>query len=99
MFNADDFVKIILAVSCSLALVGIAFAIVRLLNKVTATIEDARKPIQNIGEVSDLALDDYKHVRGFVSNSLGVFSFIKNLTSGYSKKPSKVEEEDPEDVE
>ncbi len=98
MFNVDDFVKIVLTVSCAIALVGIAIAIMRLLNKVTVTIEDARKPIQNIGEVSDMALNDYKEVRGFVSDSLGVFSFIRGLTGG-GKKNQKAEIEEEEDLQ
>jgi hypothetical protein len=93
MFNVDDFVKVVLALSCSFALVGIAYAIIKTLNKVTDTIEDARKPIQNIGEVSEMAVDDYKGVRSLVTNVFGFTSVIKNLTSKFNSGSSKEEEE------
>ncbi len=93
MFNVDDFVKIILALSCSFALVGIAYAFIKVLNKVTSTIEDARKPIQNIGEVSDLAVKDYKGVRSLVTNIFGFTSFFKSFSSKLKSTPSEEEEE------
>jgi hypothetical protein len=89
MFNVDDFVKVVLALSCSFALVGIAYAIIKTLNKVTETIEDARKPIQNIGEVSEMAVDDYKGVRSMVTNIFGFTSFFKNLSSKFNQSQSE----------
>lgn len=92
MFSVDDFVKIVLALSCAFALIGISYALVRVLNKLTSTIEDVRRPIQNIGEVTDMAVTDYKGVRGMVSNIFGLtpmFKSFKKFSSLLSSRTSK----------
>lgn len=92
--DVDNIVKVLLAGSCAFALVGISYALIKFINKLTSTVEDARKPIQNVSEVTDMALGDYKSVRGVVSNAFGAASFFRKVSSFL---PSKEEEENPEE--
>ncbi|MEP7103894.1 MAG: hypothetical protein ABI721_04265 [Candidatus Dojkabacteria bacterium] len=53
----------------------------RLINKVTAMLEDVRKPVQNVSELTDLTLSDYKAVRSTVKSALTFKDSAQNLFS------------------
>ncbi|MBL8015452.1 MAG: hypothetical protein JNK26_04685 [Candidatus Doudnabacteria bacterium] len=94
--NVDDFVKILLAVSVAFAIVGIAFQIMRLIGKTADSVQDFRKTIQNVSSASDLMLEDYKKVRGLLTDVLDIIStFRQNILTpakallGFVKIPKK----------
>jgi len=98
--NIDDFVKILLALSISFAIVAVAFQFARLLGKFSKIVEDARKPLKNVTEVTDLALEDYKNVRkavysvkNVVSSGKEMFNFVKKLKKGRKQSQSTDEDE------
>lgn len=84
--SVDDIVKLLLAGSFSFAVIGISYALMRLIQKGTEVVEDVRKPIQNVGELSDLALEDYKNIRGII----GTITKIANRVNGYLEDPMKL---------
>jgi len=81
--SVDDIVKLLLAGSFTFAIVGISYALIKFILSCTSAVEDARKPIQNIGELSDLALEDYRSIRGIVR----IASRIVEEVSGYFENP------------
>jgi hypothetical protein len=74
MLTVDDFVKLILVISVSFAIVIVAWQVARLLGAVTANLQDMRKILQNAGQLSDTMLQDYNRLREFVGSIKGVFS-------------------------
>lgn len=81
MINLDDFLKLVLVLSISFAIVGISYQIMRLFSKFTTILEDLRNPIKNINELSDSLLQDYKDVRGYLKSFGGVVSNLNKLMS------------------
>ena len=72
----DDIVKLLLAGSFSFAIIGISYAVIRFVLKVTDIAQDLRRPVQNVGELSDLALEDYKSIRGIIATIAGLVSKV-----------------------
>lgn len=81
MINIDDLLKIVLVFSVAFAIAGIAFQLMRLISKISSTIEELRQPIKNINELSDLSLEDYKNIRSY---AYSVGSILENLSSLFS---------------
>ena len=77
--NVDDIVKLLLAISVAFAIIGISYALIRFILKLTDTVEDVRKPIQNIGQLSDLALEDYKSIRGVIATVAKISKGLNTL--------------------
>jgi hypothetical protein len=72
MISVDDIVKLLLAVSVAFAIVIIAYQISKLISETRGLVHDTRKPVNNVGEASDLLLDDYKSVRR-ITNRAGQY--------------------------
>jgi len=84
--SVDDIVKLLLAGSFSFAIIGISYALIRFVQKATLIMEDVRLPIQNVGSLSDMALEDYQSIRGLIKT-------VANLASGlngYLEDPMKI---------
>lgn len=79
--SVDEAVKLILAISFAFAVIGIAYSLIKLILKVTDVVEDARKPVQNVGSLSDMLLEDYDRVRGVIDIIEDVGLAIKNIFS------------------
>ncbi len=79
--SVDEAVKLILAISFAFAIVGIAYSLIKLILKVSDVVEDTRKPVQNIGNLSDMLLEDYDRVRGVIDIVEDVGIALKNLFS------------------
>lgn len=84
MINLDDFLKLILVLSISFAIVGISYQIMRLFSKFTTILEDLRNPIKNINELSDSLLQDYKDARGYLKSFGGVVANINKIFNSLS---------------
>lgn len=85
--NVDDFVKITLALSVAFSLVGISFQIMRLIGKLADSLQDLRKAIQNISNMSDMVLEDYMEVRTILR---AVIDLVKNFRSQVIEPLSKL---------
>jgi len=79
----DDIVKLLLSGSFSFAIIGISYALIRFIFSCTAIVQEVKKPVSNIGLLSDLALEDYKNIRGIVKS----ISKIANGVSSYVENP------------
>lgn len=76
--SVDEITKLILVLSVSFAIVGIAFQFMRLIGKLTDSLQDLRKAIQNISKASDMILDDYTEIRVVLHKVLDI---ANNITS------------------
>lgn len=93
--SIDDFLKIVLILSISFAIAGIAYQIMRLLNKLTEVTDKLKKPIDNVTQVTGYALEDYTSVRGVV---YGIAHFVKGKFLGKFFKTSE-KDDSPKQVE
>lgn len=87
--TVDDFLKIVIVVGVTFSIVGISWQIMRLVSKLADTVQDTRRVVQNVGEVSDLAVEDYRSVRGIiksVGNIGATFDGVTKLMNRFSGK-------------
>ncbi|MEI7579598.1 MAG: hypothetical protein WCJ58_06245 [bacterium] len=78
--NIDDFVKIILAVSLSFAIVGIAFQVMRLISKVTDNMKELSFSIHNLNKFTERFIEDYDHISNNIKSfSTSISSIGKNI--------------------
>lgn len=61
----------------------------RVIGKLADTLQDTRKVVQNVSEVSDMALDDYKSVRGIVRNIGNIGASIDGIVNIMNKFPGR----------
>jgi hypothetical protein len=87
--NTDDFVKIILAVSVSFAIVGLAFVLMRFISKLSEVVDDIRRPVKNIAELSDLTLNDYKDARSFIKSVFDISTWVKEIAAMFQSDSKK----------
>lgn len=92
MVNTDDFVKIILAVAVAFAIVGLAFALMRFISKLTGILDEVKRPVKNIGDLSDLTLADYVQARTFVRSAFDMSNVIKHFSGIFQKRKPKERE-------
>lgn len=74
--NVDEIVKLILAISFAISLLGISFQLMRLISKFTDTLEDARGSVQSLSKLSSEVVDDYSMVK---TEIMSLISGIKNI--------------------
>lgn len=87
--NIDDFVKLMLTLSFSFAIIGISYALIRIVLKASDIVEELKKPVQNIGELSDLTLEDYKSIRGIIRTVANLADGINGFLEGPLKIVNK----------
>lgn len=96
MIEIDDFVKIILAVSITFAIVIISYSLARILFTIHTILKDIRTPIRNAGTVSDLMVEDYNTIRKFfygLKDIANFFNFLGRIKSRFGSVNSKKEDE------
>lgn len=76
--TVDEVVKLVLAFSVAFSLVFVAFHLGRLLGKLAETIGAARKSIDNVSKITDMATEDYESIREEVRSAVGVYQSVKN---------------------
>ncbi len=88
--TVDDFVKIILVLSVAIAIVGIALQLMRVLGGVADNLQDLRKAVQNVGKITDMAVEDYGKLRGLVTTLADLGDKLKNIAGPVSALLSKL---------
>jgi len=78
--NTDDFTKLLLAIAVSFAIVILAFGLFRILNNLAGSIQDFRRAIKNISNISDLVVEDYSRVR---EELYSVLKGVKDFKSSF----------------
>jgi hypothetical protein len=78
--TVDELLKIVVVVGVTFSIVGISWQIMRLISKLADTVQDTRRVVQNVGEVSDLAVEDYKSVRGIVKSVGNIGAAFEGIT-------------------
>lgn len=78
MMTVDEFVKLLLAVSASIAVVGISIQIMRLLGTLNSTLQDFRFITHQIAEIIDKLSEDYEKIR---TNITQMTSPLKSLNN------------------
>ncbi len=81
----DDIIKLLLAISVSISLVGISWQIARLIGKVADSLQDLRKALQNISTATDLFLEDYNDVRKVLRKVLNIFDNLGTIAAPFAK--------------
>ncbi len=84
--DINQVIQLVLAVSVSFAVVAISLQIAILVGSLSGMVKDARKPVQNVGELSDLALEDYKTIRRAIYSVKNLFSAFKALSKLFPGK-------------
>jgi hypothetical protein len=82
--SVDEFVKLVLGLAVAFAIIGIAFQLMRLLGKTVDIVEEVKRPAKNIGDLSDMLVEDYNSVRGIVKDISKFASSIRSFVSGPS---------------
>ena len=101
MITVDATVQLILAISVSFAIVVVSYNLARLIGTAVTLLQELRRPLQNVSEITDLAVDDYKRIRGVLdfftglSSSLGSLKAITDLVKRFG---SDKEEEQKESI-
>lgn len=78
--NADDFVKVLLAIAVAFAIVLLAWGLFRILNNLANSISDIRQAIKNTSTLSDYILEDYLKAR---TEIYGLVSSVKSFKSSF----------------
>lgn len=71
--DVDAIVKLLLAASVAISLLVIAIQIARVLSSVVDLMRDVRRVTNNVGDASDMIMEDYKTVRGLIADLGSVF--------------------------
>lgn len=87
--DTNQVIQLILAVSVSFAIVAISLQVAILVGNFAGIIKDARKPVQNVGELSDLTLEDYKTIRRAIYSIKNSFGAFKVLFKVFSRRNGK----------
>src|SRR5262245_32039793 len=91
--SIDEVAKLIFIISISFAILMVGFQLARILGKTADILQDFRKSIRNIGNLSDQLVDDYKVVSAavkaitdfFMHFNDNVLTPIKNVTGFVSR--------------
>jgi hypothetical protein len=109
--SVDEIIKLLLGISLSFAIFGIALQIMRLIGKVTDSIQDVRGALKNTSTLTDYILEDYIEIRkagynfmdkfnSFISTPVASFGiFLKALSSLKNSLPKRKKKEKEEDRE
>lgn len=100
--DINQLIQFILAISVSIAIIAISLQIAVLLGSITGLIKDFRKPVQDVGQVTGLAVEDYKAVRNMIYSFKNAFSFVKSATSlleRFSKRKGRKQNDSKTDQE
>jgi len=79
----DDIVKLLLAGSFSFSIIGISYALIKFILSTVDIVKEVKRPVANIGELSDLALEDYRNIREIIKTLTRV---VKSV-NGYLDNP------------
>ncbi len=82
--DADSAVKLILAFSVGASLLLISFQIARILGNTADIIKELRKVAKNLGEASDMVLEDYAQLRIVIRSMTDIFSGISSLLGPFA---------------
>lgn len=75
--TVDEVVKLILAIAFAISLVGISIQLMRLIGKVTDTLEDTREGVRNFSALSTMAREDYEEIRREIKSILGFVTKLR----------------------
>lgn len=81
-----EIVKLIYAVGITGSVALVSFAIYRLLNSVTKNVDDLRKTVKNLGNITEGLADDQILVRKTLENVVDVSENIKGSVRSVSEK-------------
>jgi hypothetical protein len=74
--NIDDFVKILLAVSISFAIIGVSYQIMKLIGKLSNNLDEVNHSVGNLNKFSEKLLEDYDFISGEVKALTGAVGNI-----------------------
>lgn len=84
--NIDEIVRLMLGSSLSFAIVAIGCALTRFILSGSSVIQDSRKSVQNIGDLSTALVQDYNNIRGIISRVAKLSSDV----TAYIENPMKI---------
>jgi hypothetical protein len=109
--SVDEIIKLLLGISLSFAIFGIALQIMRLIGKVTDSIQDVRGALKNTSTLTDYILEDYVEIRkagydfadkvgAFINNPIASFSLLlKSFSTLKNALPRRQKKEKVENKE
>jgi hypothetical protein len=81
----DEVVKLILAISFAISLLGVSWQLMRLIGKMADSIEDVRGGLKSASKLVETASDDYNRIRTEVWSLLDSLKKIRDVFEPLSK--------------
>jgi uncharacterized protein YoxC len=83
--SVDDVVKLILAISFAISLVGVSIQIMRLLSKTTSILNETQEGVRNAVKLTTTATEDYMAIRNQIVQFMSIFNGLRETKESIKK--------------